>query len=85
LPETGSSSRATPKEPPEGRESVGGWSTGTAGGDFYPEEAPVQPVSVDGFWIDETAVTASAAHIGFRCIIRQSNRGRPDASGDSPR
>lgn len=24
---------------------------------FYPEEAPVRPVHVDGFWIDETPVT----------------------------
>ncbi|MBB3221881.1 formylglycine-generating enzyme family protein [Pseudoduganella umbonata] len=24
---------------------------------FYPEEAPVRPVAVDGFWIDETPVT----------------------------
>tara|TARA_R110000787_G_scaffold273504_3_gene381226 strand:+ start:5322 stop:6266 length:945 start_codon:yes stop_codon:yes gene_type:complete len=24
---------------------------------FYPEEAPVRPVQVDGFWIDETPVT----------------------------
>ena len=27
--------------------------------EFYPEEAPVQPVWVDGFWVDETAVTAA--------------------------
>ncbi|WP_164827257.1 SUMF1/EgtB/PvdO family nonheme iron enzyme, partial [Sinorhizobium meliloti] len=25
--------------------------------DHYPEEAPVHPVTVDGFWIDETPVT----------------------------
>jgi len=25
--------------------------------DFYPEEAPVRAVRVDGFWIDETPVT----------------------------
>ncbi|MDW9739334.1 SUMF1/EgtB/PvdO family nonheme iron enzyme, partial [Sinorhizobium meliloti] len=25
--------------------------------DHYPEEAPVHPVTVDGFWIDEAPVT----------------------------
>ena len=25
--------------------------------DHYPEEAPAHPVTVDGFWMDETAVT----------------------------
>src|SRR5262245_56979387 len=25
--------------------------------DFYPEEAPVRPVEVDGFWMDEHPVT----------------------------
>ena len=25
--------------------------------DFYPEERPVHPVTVDGFWMDEHAVT----------------------------
>ena len=35
---------------------------------FYPEEAPVQPVSVDGFWIDETAVTAAQ----FRRFVRET-------------
>jgi len=36
--------------------------------DFYPEEAPVQEVGVDGFWIDETAVTAS----DFRRFVRDT-------------
>ena len=36
--------------------------------DFYPEEAPVQPVSVDGFWIDESAVTAAE----FRGFVRET-------------
>jgi len=27
--------------------------------DFYPEERPVHPVSVDGFWIDEVPVTVA--------------------------
>ena len=36
--------------------------------DFYPEEAPVQPVSVDAFWIDETAVSAAQ----FRRFVRET-------------
>src|SRR5215470_8322029 len=36
--------------------------------DFYPEEAPVKPVSVDGFWIDETAVTAA----DFRRFVKDT-------------
>ena len=36
--------------------------------DFYPEEGPVQQVSVDGFWIDETAVTAA----DFRRFVRDT-------------
>jgi len=31
---------------------------------YYPEEAPVHPVAVDGFWIDRTPVT-NAAFAGF--------------------
>ena len=27
--------------------------------DFYPEERPVHPVSVDGFWMDEHPVTVA--------------------------
>lgn len=37
--------------------------------DFYPEEGPVQPVSVDGFWVDETAVTAAE----FRRFVRETS------------
>jgi formylglycine-generating enzyme required for sulfatase activity len=36
--------------------------------DFYPEEGPVQQVSVDGFWIDETPVTAA----DFRRFVRDT-------------
>lgn len=40
---------------------------------FYPEEAPVRPIRVDGFWIDETPVTnrAFAAFVdstGYRTL-----------------
>ena len=36
--------------------------------DFYPEEAPVRAVAVDGFWIDERPVTASE----FRRFVRET-------------
>src|SRR3954471_15539 len=35
---------------------------------FYPEERPVHPVRVDGFWIDEHAVTAAE----FRRFVRET-------------
>jgi formylglycine-generating enzyme required for sulfatase activity len=35
---------------------------------FYPEERPVHHVSVDGFWIDETPVTAAQ----FRRFVRET-------------
>ena len=37
--------------------------------DFYPEERPVHRVSVDGFWMDETPVTAAQ----FRRFVRETN------------
>jgi formylglycine-generating enzyme len=36
--------------------------------DFYPEEGPVHRVSVDGFWIDASPVTAAE----FRRFVRES-------------
>jgi len=36
--------------------------------DFYPEEGPVHPVSVDGFWIDRHPVTAAE----FRRFVRET-------------
>jgi formylglycine-generating enzyme len=35
---------------------------------FYPEEAPVRRVEVDGFWIDERPVTAAE----FRRFVRET-------------
>ena len=35
---------------------------------FYPEEAPVHPVTVDGFWMDERPVTAGE----FRRFVRET-------------
>lgn len=37
--------------------------------DFYPEERPVRSVSVGGFWIDTTAVTAAQ----FRRFVRETD------------
>ena len=36
--------------------------------DFYPEERPVHHVNVDGFWMDETPVTAA----DFRRFVRET-------------
>src|SRR4029078_10802087 len=36
--------------------------------DFYPEEAPVHRVSVDGFWIDEHPVTVAE----FRRFVKDT-------------
>ena len=36
---------------------------------FYPEERPVHRVAVDGFWMDETPVTAAQ----FRRFVRETN------------
>lgn len=48
--------------------------------DWYPEEAPLRQVAVDGFWIDEVpdrpaarhpeTIDTSTSHIGFRCVRR---------------
>ena len=45
---------------------AGTFSMGSA--DFYPEERPVHRVSVDGFWMDETPVTAAQ----FRRFVRET-------------
>ena len=36
--------------------------------DFYPEERPVRRVEVDGFWMDEAAVTAGE----YRRFVREN-------------
>ena len=36
--------------------------------DFYPEEAPVREVAVDGLWMDEHAVTAAE----YRRFVRET-------------
>lgn len=44
-------------EPPTGMIWVQGGTFAMGSERFYPEEAPVRQVSVDGFWIDSTPVT----------------------------
>ena len=36
--------------------------------DFYPEERPVRPVRIEGFWVDERPVTAAE----FRRFVRET-------------
>ncbi|HEX2496967.1 MAG TPA: SUMF1/EgtB/PvdO family nonheme iron enzyme, partial [Gaiellaceae bacterium] len=36
--------------------------------DFYPEEAPVRDVEVEGFWMDEHAVIAA----DYRRFVRET-------------
>jgi sulfatase modifying factor 1 len=44
--------------PSEGMAWVPGGTFSMGSNDFYPEEAPVHAVAVDGFWMDEHPVTA---------------------------
>ena len=47
--------------------------------EFYPEEAPVRHVAVDGFWMDEHAVTAA----DFRRFVRETGLRRRSRSARS--
>jgi formylglycine-generating enzyme required for sulfatase activity len=40
--------------------------------DFYPDERPVHPVTVDGFPAarQSEAGDTSTCHLGFRCVVR---------------
>jgi sulfatase modifying factor 1 len=53
--------RSEPPKPPPARDMV--WVPGgvfrMGSNDFYPEEAPVHQVSVDGFWMDQHPVTVA--------------------------
>ena len=44
-------------EQPDGMRFIPGGTFTLGSLDFYPEEAPLRRVAVDGFWIDETPVT----------------------------
>ena len=46
---------------------AGNFEMGSA--DFYPEERPVHPVAVDGFWMDEHPVTVAE----FRRFVKATN------------
>jgi formylglycine-generating enzyme len=53
--------RVEPDSPPPapGMRWVPGSTFAMGSEDFYPEERPVHRVSVDGFWMDATPVTAA--------------------------
>jgi sulfatase modifying factor 1 len=53
---------------PIGMEQVPGGAFAMGSGDFYPEEAPVRPVEVEGFWIDARPVTVGE----FRRFVTQT-------------
>ena len=58
-----------PGQPPRpGMRWIPGGTFAMGSEDFYPEERPVHHVSVDGFWMDETPVTAAQ----FRRFVRET-------------
>jgi len=59
-----------PSTEPPGRDMawIPGGTFAMGSEDFYPEEGPVHPVSVDGFWIDRHPVTAAE----FRRFVRET-------------
>ena len=55
--------------------------------DFYPEERPVHPVSVDGFWIDEHPVTVAdlpPVREGHRATVTFAERPLDPATTRTP-
>jgi formylglycine-generating enzyme len=52
----------------EGMQLLAGGEFAMGSADFYPEEAPVRRVEVDGFWIDERPVTVGQ----FRRFVKQT-------------
>ena len=45
--------------PPKNMSLIPGGTYWMGSEDFYPEERPVHQVTVDGFWMDTTAVTVA--------------------------
>ena len=61
-------SDTTGPPPARGMRWIPGGTFAMGSEDFYPEERPVRRVSVDGFWMDETPVTAAQ----FRRFVRET-------------
>ena len=62
----------TPTQPRADRKGmtlIPGGSFAMGSEDFYPEERPVHPVTVDAFWMDEKPVTAAE----FRRFVRETD------------
>jgi formylglycine-generating enzyme required for sulfatase activity len=52
----------------DGMKQVPGGEFAMGSEDFYPEEAPVRRVEVEGFWIDERPVTVGQ----FRRFVKET-------------
>ncbi|MEV7507192.1 formylglycine-generating enzyme family protein [Streptomyces sp. NPDC091201] len=61
-----SAARQAAVDPAKGMVAVPGGTFLMGSEDFYPEERPVHPVTVDGFWMDAHPVT----HAEFRRFVR---------------
>src|SRR4051794_5210323 len=68
-PPTGPAGPSDTNSPAPGMRWIPGGSFAMGSDDFYPEERPAHRVSVDGFWMDETPVTATQ----FRRFVRETN------------
>src|SRR5690348_12651922 len=53
------SPRAADQTSPKGTRWIPGGTFAMGSDAFYPEEGPVHPVTVDGFWMDEHPVTVA--------------------------
>ena len=63
---TSEGSRAAAEPPPKGMRWIPMGEFAMGSDDFYPEEAPVTQVALDGFWIDERPLTVAE----FRRFVR---------------
>jgi formylglycine-generating enzyme required for sulfatase activity len=60
------SSPVVPEAPPAGMVWIPGGPFRMGSDEHYPEEAPAQQSSVDGFWMDQCPVTWSTWHTPMR-------------------